>query len=118
MSISGLHVTMLAGLAYALTNWLWRRSPRLPLRLPAQQAAALGGLLAAFGYCLLAGFAVPAQRTLYMLGVVALAHLAARELAASRVLALALLMVLCCSIPGRCWRPASGFPSAPWRCCS
>jgi competence protein ComEC len=94
MSISGLHVTMLAGLAYALVNWLWRRSPRLPLRLPAQHAAALGGLLAAFAYCLLAGFAVPAQRTLYMLGVVALAHLAARELSASRVLALALLLVL------------------------
>ena len=94
MSISGLHVTMFAGLAYALVNWLWRRSMRLPLRLPAQKAAALGGLLAAFGYCLLAGFAVPAQRTLYMLGVVALAHLAARELSASRVLALALLIVL------------------------
>ena len=94
MSISGLHVTMLAALAYALTNWLWRRSARLPLRLPAQHAAALGGLLAALLYCLLAGFAVPAQRTLYMLGVVALAHLAAREVAASRVLALALLLVL------------------------
>jgi competence protein ComEC len=94
MSISGLHVTMLAGLAYALVNWLWRRSPRLPLHLPAQKAAALGGLLAAFGYCLLAGFAVPAQRTLYMLGVVALAHLSGRELSASRVLALALLFVL------------------------
>jgi competence protein ComEC len=94
MSISGLHVTMLAGLAYALVNWLWRRSPRLPLRLPAQHAAALGGLLAAFAYCLLAGFAVPAQRTLYMLGVVAVAHLSAREVSASRVLALALLLVL------------------------
>jgi competence protein ComEC len=94
MSISGLHVTMLAGLAYALVNWLWRRSARLPLRLPAQHAAAVGGFLAAFGYCLLAGFAVPAQRTLYMLGVVALARLAAREMAASRVLLLALLLVL------------------------
>jgi competence protein ComEC len=94
MSISGLHVTMLAALAYALTNWLWRRSARLPLRFPAQHAAALGGLLAATLYCLLAGFAVPAQRTLYMLGVVALAHLAAREVAASRVLALALMLVL------------------------
>lgn len=94
MSISGLHVTMLAGLAYALVNWLWRRSPRLPLRLPAQHAGAIGGLLAAFAYCLLAGFAVPAQRTLYMLAVVALAHLSRRELSASRVLALALLAVL------------------------
>ncbi|MDK9703544.1 MAG: DNA internalization-related competence protein ComEC/Rec2 [Sulfuritalea sp.] len=94
MSISGLHVTMFAGLAYALTGWLWRRSARLPLRLPAQQAAAAGGFVAAFLYCLLAGFAVPAQRTLYMLGVVAVAQLSRREVAASRVLLLALLLVL------------------------
>jgi competence protein ComEC len=94
MSISGLHVTMFAGLFHALTNWLWRRSARLPLRLPAQHAAAIGGLFAAFCYCLLAGFAVPAQRTLYMLAVVALARLARREIATSRVLLLALLLVL------------------------
>ena len=94
MSISGLHVTMLAGLAYVLVNWLWRRSARLPLRYPAQHAAAVGGFLAAFLYCLLAGFAVPAQRTLYMLGVVALARLATREIAGSQVLLLALFVVL------------------------
>ncbi len=94
MSISGLHVTMLAGLAYALINWLWRRSANLPLRLPAQHAAAMGGFLAAFGYCLLAGFAVPAQRTLYMLAVVAAARLSAREISGSRVLSPALLLVL------------------------
>jgi competence protein ComEC len=94
MSISGLHVTMLAGLAYMLGNWLWRRSASLPLRLPAQHAAAVGGFLAAFGYCLLAGFAVPAQRTLYMLAVVAAARLSAREISGSRVLSLALLLVL------------------------
>jgi len=94
MSISGLHVTMFAGLAYALLGWLWRRSAILPLRLPAQHAAAAGGFVAAFLYCLLAGFAVPAQRTLYMLGVVAAARLSGREVAASRVLLLALLLVL------------------------
>jgi competence protein ComEC len=94
MSISGLHVTMLAGLAYVVMNWLWRRSSRLPLYLPAPQAAAIAGFLAAFAYSLLAGFAVPAQRTLYMLGVVALSLLLRREMAASRVLALALLLVL------------------------
>ena len=94
MSISGLHVTMFAGLAYVLINWLWRRSAWLPLRLPAQHAAAAGGFLAAFFYCLLAGFAVPTQRTLYMLGVVAVARLSGREVAASRVMLLALLLVL------------------------
>jgi competence protein ComEC len=94
MSISGLHVTMFAGLFYFLAGRLWRRSSILPLYFPAQKAAAIAGFMAAFAYSLLAGFAVPAQRTLYMLGVVALARLLNREVAASRVLALALLVVL------------------------
>lgn len=94
MSISGLHVTMVAGLAAGLAGWGWRRQPRLVLRLPAQKAAAAAGLLAAFAYCLLAGFAVPAQRTLYMLAVVALALGSGRAVAGSRVLATALLVVL------------------------
>ncbi|MBI5860754.1 MAG: DNA internalization-related competence protein ComEC/Rec2 [Rhodocyclales bacterium] len=94
MSISGLHVTMFAGLAYLLASFLWRRSRRLPLYFPAQKAAAIAGFVAAFAYSLLSGFAVPAQRTLYMLGVVVLARLLGREVAASRVLALALLAVL------------------------
>jgi competence protein ComEC len=85
---------MFAGLAYMLVSWLWRRSARLPLWIPAQHAAAAGGFLAAFFYCLLAGFAVPAQRTLYMLAVLVVARLSGRELAASRVLLLALLLVL------------------------
>jgi len=94
MSISGLHVTMLAGLVYALLNWLWRRSPSLMLRIPAQRAAVVGGFVAALLYCLIAGFGVPAQRTLYMLGVVAAALWTQRSASPSRVLALALLLVL------------------------
>lgn len=94
MSISGLHITLVASLIYGLTGWLWRRSTYLPLRLPAQQAAALGGFLGAWTYCLLAGFAVPAQRTLYMLGVAALALFLRRPMAPRQVLALALLLVL------------------------
>ncbi|RTL48793.1 MAG: DNA internalization-related competence protein ComEC/Rec2 [Rhodocyclaceae bacterium] len=93
-SVSGLHITMVAGLAYALVNLLWRRSSRLPLRLPAQHAAAIGGMAAALGYCLLAGFAVPAQRTLYMLTVVGLAQLSRRTIATHQVLAAALGVVL------------------------
>jgi competence protein ComEC len=94
MSISGLHVTMVASLFAALVHWLWRRSPALMLALPARKAAALAGFVAALGYCLIAGFAVPAQRTLYMVGVVALALWAGRIGSVSRVLCLALLLVL------------------------
>jgi competence protein ComEC len=94
MSISGSHITMLAGLAWWLASRLWRRSSSLPLLLPAQKAAAVAGFLAAFSYSLLAGFEVPAQRTLYMLGVVALALWSGRSVSGSRVLALALALVL------------------------
>jgi competence protein ComEC len=94
MSISGLHVTMVSGLAYALLLVLWRRSASLTLRLPAPKAAALGGAAAAFFYTLLAGFAVPAQRTLYMVCVVCIALWAGTASSASAVLAAALFTVL------------------------
>jgi len=94
MSISGLHVTMVAGLFAGLVSFGWRRSEALALALPAQKAAALAGFAAAFAYCLVSGFAVPAQRTLYMVGVVAAAVWSGRASSASRVLAAALLAVL------------------------
>jgi len=94
MSISGLHITMLSGLAFALTYALWRRSVRLTLRLPARKAAAVAGLLVALAYTLLSGYSVPAQRTVYMLAVIAAALWLSRTVAASQILAAALLVVL------------------------
>jgi competence protein ComEC len=94
MSISGLHVTMISGLVFALAYYLWRRSARLTLRLPARKAAAVAGLAAALAYAWLAGFAVPAQRTVYMLAVVAAALWMGRLTSASVVLSAALFAVL------------------------
>ena len=98
ISISGLHITMVAGLFSWLAFALWRRSfftqAQLPLLLPAQKVAALTGALVALLYVLLAGFGVPAQRTLYMLSVVALALWCGRVSSVSHVLCLALLAVL------------------------
>lgn len=94
MSISGLHITMLASLAYALGYWLWRRSTRLTLRLPARKAAALLALLIALGYALLSGFAVPAQRTVYMVGAIAAALWLNRNFSFGQMLTIALLGVL------------------------
>ncbi|SCY17892.1 competence protein ComEC [Nitrosospira sp. Nl5] len=94
MSISGLHVTMVSGLIFALVYWLWRRSYRLALWLPARKAAVIAGLAAALGYALLAGFAVPAQRTVYMLAAVAIALWLGRFTSAMSVLSWALLTVI------------------------
>lgn len=94
MSISGLHVTMVSGLVLGVAYWLWCRSMRLTLWLPARKAAVVFGFAAALVYTLLAGFEVPAQRTLYMIAVMALALWSGRMSSASVVLTLALLAVL------------------------
>lgn len=94
MSISGLHITMLAGLGFAIIYWLWRRSVYLTLWLPARKAATLAGLLVALGYALLSGYGIPAQRTVYMLSTVAVALWLSRNIAPSQLLAAALLVVL------------------------
>lgn len=94
MSISGLHITMLVSLGFALVYGLWRRSTRLTLWLPARKAAATFALLVAAAYALLAGFGVPAQRTLYMLGAVAAALWLNRNFSLGQLLSFALLAVL------------------------
>lgn len=98
ISISGLHITMVAGLFAALMHGLWRCSfftrAELPLLLPAQKVAALSGAAIALLYVLLAGFGVPAQRTLYMLTVVAVALWYGRLVSVSHVLCTALLAVV------------------------
>ncbi len=94
MSISGLHITMLASLAFAITYWLWRRSVKLTLHFPARKAAAIVGLAAALFYTLISGFEIPAQRTLYMLATFAAMLLLSRTIALSQMLAIALLIVL------------------------
>ena len=94
MSISGLHVTLVSGLVAWLIALGWRRAAPLARRWPARKAAALAAVLAALGYALLAGFAVPAQRTFLMVSVVAAALWSARVAPPGRTLALALAAVL------------------------
>jgi competence protein ComEC len=94
MSISGLHVTLVSGLFAWLVSFGWRRVPAAVLRLPARKAAAAAAIAAALGYTLLAGFAVPAQRTFWMVSVVAAALWCGRIAAPARTLALALAVVV------------------------
>ncbi len=96
ISISGLHITLLAGLVAQLVGGLW---PSVRLRWVA-------GLLGALAYALLAGFSVPTQRTLYMIGVVTLARFRDAPLAAFPVL----LMALATAVTMDPWAPlAVGF---------
>ena len=98
VSISGSHITMLAGFAALVVAAAWRRLPwrgrLLAERWPARRAAACAALLVAWLYCLLAGWGVPAQRTFMMLAVVAIAQALQLRLSGSRVLAVAAVAVL------------------------
>ena len=94
IAISGLHVTLLAtlgaGIAYGFC-WLY---PKITRRLPRPQLCAAVGLVCATGYALLAGFGVPAQRTLLMLSALLLGVLLKRVQTLWQGFALALLAVL------------------------
>lgn len=102
VAISGLHIGLVAGLAFMLVQWLalrsvWFRSAR--------RWACLAGALCACGYAGLAGWALPTQRALVMVGVGLWAIAVEREIGASRALALAALLVVAIdpaavSVPG------------------
>ncbi len=94
MAISGLHITLVSSLIFALVFWLWRCSALFALYLPARRAAVIAGLIAALGYAVLSGFAIPAQRAFYMLAVVAIAIWRGHLTSAVSVLAWALLLVV------------------------
>lgn len=79
ISISGLHVTLVALGAAALVRAVvslagWRRQRRSAVR-----AGAVAALLAATAYAALAGFGVPAQRALLMVAVAVVAVLGGRR---------------------------------------
>ena len=94
MAISGLHIGMAAGAAYWVALRAWTILPRAGLLIAAPQIAGVAAMLCAFGYALLAGFALPTQRAVLMLAVVFASQLSRRRLLPSHGFALALVAVL------------------------
>lgn len=98
VAISGLHISIVAGLCAWLAGWTWRNAARLglplPLLLPAKYLAAMAGVVAGGAYIALAGFGVPAQRAWWMLLAAATATVSGRDTGVATVLAWALGMVV------------------------
>jgi len=99
MSISGLHVTMFAALAMAFLRLTWRQWawiwPQAVLAWPTPTVAAWGGVALATAYAVLAGWGVPAQRTVLMLAVVVALRWGARRWPWPVVWAWAMWAVVC-----------------------
>jgi len=121
ISISGLHIIFFATLVGGIVFWLWRRSHALTARLAARRAAAIAGVAAAFVYVLLAGFQIPAQRTLYKRSTCS----QWRRSGCGSAVRVRRRSSGCghsrsCwhGIPGPASRRDSGCPLAQWACCS
>ena len=114
VSISGLHVGLVAMFCGGLAAMAWRRLPALVLRMPVQRVGALAGLAGATAYALLAGMGVPVLRAWLMLLVV---RSRCSSGAASRLRGCSRWRCWWCSrwTRGRSCPPASGSPSARWR---
>lgn len=94
LSISGLHIGLVAGMVFAVVRSALALVPALALRLPIKKLAAVVSVLAAGAYTLLADAPVPSQRSFLMVAIVLLAVLVDRQGISIRLVAFAALAIL------------------------
>lgn len=94
LSISGLHIALVAGLVFFLVRAGLALWPSLALRQPIKKYAAVAALAASIFYMLMVGSPVPTQRSVLMTGVMLLAILVDRNPFSLRVVAVAALVVM------------------------
>jgi competence protein ComEC len=94
LAISGLHMSLLAGLAFIATRYALALVLPIAERFETKKIAALAALAAALFYLILSGANVPAQRAFIMIGVVLFAVLIDRTALSLRTLAWAAMVVL------------------------
>jgi len=94
LSISGLHMSLVAGGFFWLVRALLALSPSLAMSYPIKKWAALAGLAMGFAYMMLAGPSVAPQRSYIMLSVMFIAILVDRPALSMRNLAIAALIIL------------------------
>lgn len=94
LSISGLHMGMVAGAVFGAARLLLAAWPAVALRRPVKKWAAAAALAATAFYLLLSGAPVPAQRAFMMTGLVLAAVLLDREALSLHLVAWAAAAVL------------------------
>jgi competence protein ComEC len=94
LSISGLHMVIMAGTVFWLVRALLALVPGLALRYPIKKWAAASALGAASFYLLLSGAAVPTVRSWIMMSIVLIAVMLDRPALTMRNVALAALAIL------------------------
>lgn len=94
LSISGVHVSMMALLVYVPLRYLFALIPWLALRLPIKKIAAFASIFATAFYTLLVGADAPTVRSALMTGLVFFAIMTDRRAMSLRLLALAASLIM------------------------
>ncbi len=94
LSISGLHMSMLAGIMFFLIRFILAFVPPISLRLDTKKIAAIFAIILSFIYLLISGQAIPAQRAFIMTFVVLLGVLINRRAISMATISLAAFIVL------------------------
>jgi competence protein ComEC len=94
LSISGLHMVIMAGAVFSLIRLSLAAIPAVALRYPIKKWAAVGAMLGALGYLLISGAAFATVRSYIMISIMFLAVLLDRPAVALRNVALAALAIL------------------------
>ena len=94
LSISGLHMALVAGTVFFAVRVALALAPPLALRLPTKKVAALLALIGAFGYLLISGASVPAVRSFIMTAIMLLAVMVDRNPFSMRLVTFAALVLL------------------------
>lgn len=94
LSISGLHIGLVAGVVFFFSRLVMAAIPPLALRYPVKKYAAVLAFAAAFAYTELSGNSVPAVRSLVMTGIVLFAVVVDRVAISMRLVAVAALAIM------------------------
>lgn len=94
LSISGLHIGLVAGIVLVTVRSILALIPKIALRYPIKKWAAVASVAAAGAYTLLAAAPVPSQRSFLMISIVLLAVLVDRQGLSMRLIAFAALVIL------------------------
>ena len=94
LSISGLHMSMLAGLMFFLVRFIMALIPALALRGDSKRPAAVLAIVMSLIYLLISGAEIPTQRAFIMTFIVLLGVLFARRAISMKTIAWAALIVL------------------------
>lgn len=100
ISISGLHVGLMAGVVFYFVRLLLACSMTLALRLPIKKIAAMVAMVAIILYMFIVGLSPPTVRSVIMTSIVLLAIIVDREAINLRIVAIAAILILV-------WQPES-----------